>query len=221
MVSPQHQYKMSQVLLLVLTGFLQGGTNPHPNPEPDPNPDPRPNPSPKPNPNPDPGPDPSLGSASPELVMATCKWQNREGLLRLYGEEKRTMFQGYIVGFQPGLHGIHIHETGNVTNNCKNAGPHYNPFNNSHGSLHSVERHMGDLGNFETVEEDCTEGRDKCKTNIVVEDDQALLSGNYNIIGRSIVVHEGEDDQGLGGKPESNITGHPGTRIDCCLIVPG
>ena len=32
------------------------------------------------------------------------------------------------------------------------------------------------------------------------------LKGKYNIIGRSVVIHEDEDDLGLGGDKESLIT---------------
>ena len=36
----------------------------------------------------------------------------------------------------------------------------------------------------------------------------------FQIIGRSIVIHEGEDDLGASGDP----SGDSGTRIGCCLI---
>lgn len=38
------------------------------------------------------------------------------------------------------------------------------------------------------------------------------------IIGRGIVVHEGEDDLGLGGLPDSTTTGAAGPRFSCCVI---
>jgi Cu/Zn superoxide dismutase len=36
----------------------------------------------------------------------------------------------------------------------------------------------------------------------------------FQIIGRSIVIHEGEDDLGASGDP----SGNSGTRIGCCII---
>lgn len=33
-----------------------------------------------------------------------------------------------ITGLSPGLHGFHVHEKGNLGDNCNAAGAHYNPF---------------------------------------------------------------------------------------------
>ena len=53
-------------------------------------------------------------------------------------------------GIKPGaVHAIHIHEFGNLTEGCKSAGAHYNPYNMEHGSImvNPVRRHVGDLIN--------------------------------------------------------------------------
>ena len=52
-----------------------------------------------------------------------------------------------ITGLEPGLHGFHIHETADFSNGCMSAGPHYNPFGQTHGGPTDAVRHSGDLGN--------------------------------------------------------------------------
>ena len=55
-----------------------------------------------------------------------------------------------IKGLKDGLHGIHIHEFGNLTNGCTTAGGHYNPFKKNHGGIDTNQRHVGDLGNIKS-----------------------------------------------------------------------
>ena len=72
-------------------------------------------------------------------------------------------------------------------------------------------RHLGDLGNI-TADKD-----GNCVQSIT--DKYLQLRGyKYNIIGRSVVVHENEDDLGRGGNAESKKTGNAGGRIGCGVI---
>jgi Cu/Zn superoxide dismutase len=38
-----------------------------------------------------------------------------------------VVLRGFVRGLQPGLHGFHIHAVGNVGDQCKAAGTHFNP----------------------------------------------------------------------------------------------
>ena len=50
-------------------------------------------------------------------------------------------------------------------------------------------------------------------------DTQATLEGEVNITGKAIVIHEGEDDLGLGEDTGSTVTGNAGGRSGCCVIT--
>ena len=69
---------------------------------------------------------------------------------------------------------------------------------------------MGDLGNL-LVDENgsVTVTNVKCT---------AQLLGPHSVIGRSIVIYAGEDDQGRGGQELSTTTGNAGPRIAAGVI---
>ncbi|KAG0274787.1 Superoxide dismutase [Cu-Zn] [Linnemannia exigua] len=115
-----------------------------------------------------------------------------------------------LAGLAPGLHGFHIHEFGDNTNGCMSAGGHFNPHGLTHGAPAAQIRHAGDLGNI-------TAGADG-KATFDKTDSQLKLIGHHSIIGRTVVVHEGEDDLGLGGHELSPTTGNAGGRLACGVI---
>ena len=71
-------------------------------------------------------------------------------------------------------------------------------------------RHPGDFGNVNTI-------NGKITTNLVVPG--LRLYGDESIIGRSVVLHEKIDDEGLGSAPTSKQNGNSGPRIACGDIV--
>ena len=102
-------------------------------------------------------------------------------------------------------HGFHIHESGDLREGCKSCCAHYNPYKTDHGGLDGG--HAGDLGNINTNENGV------CSMNI--KTDKFSVD---DILGRSIIIHEDEDDLGLGIESDSKTTGHSGARIVCSII---
>merc|ERR1712215_218189 len=121
--------------------------------------------------------------------------------------EKDTMFMGNISNLPQGKHGFHVHQKGDLGNQCKDAGGHYNPENKTHGDLGAQERHEGDFGNIVSDE-------DKTARVMITSKNTDL----NKLIGRALVVHDKEDDLGLKGTEESKGTGSAGARLDCCII---
>lgn len=124
--------------------------------------------------------------------------------------DKKTRIYGSIRGLKPGLHGFHIHTAGDMTKGCDSACAHYNPFGHNHGGLTSKKRHVGDLGNVNA-------GKNGVAM-IDIVDRFVKLRGKYSVIGRSLVVHEDEDDLGVGNHEDSHTTGHSGKRLACGVI---
>ncbi|KAJ3185295.1 Superoxide dismutase [Cu-Zn] [Gaertneriomyces sp. JEL0708] len=122
--------------------------------------------------------------------------------------------QATIHNLPAGEHGFHIHEFGDLTNGCTSAGAHYNPTNTTHGAPKDPadKRHVGDFGNITST------GVEK-PTIFALKDHVVKLTGPYSIIGRSIVVHEGQDDLGKNpDNPESLKNGNAGPRAACGVI---
>jgi Cu-Zn family superoxide dismutase len=114
-------------------------------------------------------------------------------------------------GLPPGKHALHIHRTGDLRRGCSSLCEHFNPDKCDHGGPNDTCRHAGDLGNIIADENGTvdTEFIDK-----IIK----LRGCKYNIIGRSIIIHEHEDDLGRGLDAESLKTGNAGRRIACGVI---
>lgn len=110
-----------------------------------------------------------------------------------------------------GKHGFHIHKAGDLRGEgCKGLCDHWHKGKpQSHGGLpgETKERHTGDLGNLEMP-----------ASGMVTK--QIVLSHVHlsELWGRSVVIHEDEDDLGQGTEEDSHTTGHSGRRIGCAII---
>ncbi|XP_050351074.1 uncharacterized protein LOC126773888 [Nymphalis io] len=115
---------------------------------------------------------------------------------------------GTITGLSTGQYGFHVHELGD-TSTCIATGAHFNPYGNYHGGPDHTVRHVGDLGNVRFVGNTAV---------IDFVDNVITLRGRNNILGRGLVLHEQEDDLGLGDHETSLTTGNAGARIACGVI---
>jgi Cu-Zn family superoxide dismutase len=127
-------------------------------------------------------------------------------------EKNNVVVEIDLVGnYKNSLHGFHIHEAGDLSDNCLGACAHFNPYNKNHGGPDSKERHVGDLGNIKF------DSKGDAKYSFT--DNLIKLRGTKaNIIGRSVVIHQDVDDLGKGGYSDSLTTGHAGKRIACAVI---
>lgn len=156
----------------------------------------------------------SGGNSRSKHMAVSLLSPNKNGITGtvLFTETQSGLKINYdINGLSDGKHGFHIHEYGDLTDGCKSACAHFNPFGKTHGGLNSEERHAGDLGNIISK-------NGKSKGSII----DKVLSLDFKketcIVGRMIIVHKDEDDLGLGGNAESLKTGNAGERVACGVI---
>ncbi|KAG9324834.1 hypothetical protein KVV02_001579 [Mortierella alpina] len=143
---------------------------------------------------------------------ATCKLVGSiQGTLTLEERDGDLLVEGTLTGVALGKHGIHAHEYGKTSNNCLDAGGHYNPDNVDHGGPLDAIRHVGDWGNLDATES---------PYQLSFTDNVSKLSGPKSIVGRSVVIHEGVDDLGRGDNAASKLNGNSGARLACCIVTP-
>jgi Cu-Zn family superoxide dismutase len=109
-----------------------------------------------------------------------------------------------IQNLTPGKHGLHIHDKGDCSApDAASAGGHFNPMHQHHGGPMTTERHAGDLGNIEADASGKAHLEWKGKLQ---------MTGANSIIGKSVVVHEKDDDL------KTDPAGNSGARIACGAI---
>ena len=147
-------------------------------------------------------------------LEAVCVLQNQEGKKQgvvIFKQNRKSMSITIgVTGLSPGKHGFHIHKTGDLREGCGSLCAHFNPYNKTHGSRTSTVRHIGDLGNVSADN----------KGNVLetFRDTNLTILGKHGVLGRSVIVHQDEDDLGRGGDKESLKTGNAGKRVLCGII---
>jgi superoxide dismutase, Cu-Zn family len=114
-------------------------------------------------------------------------------------------------GISPGVHGVHIHETGVCTPpDFTSAGAHLNPTDKEHGFENPKGFHLGDLPNIEVGED----GKVSAK---VTTTEITLKKNAENTVldsdGSALVIHEEADDY------KTDPSGNSGDRIACAAIT--
>lgn len=148
-------------------------------------------------------------SAIEELIATVHPTTGNEtrGVVRFRRAENNIKVIADVQGLTPNKkHGFHIHNYGDCgSTDATSAGGHYDPEGHPHASPDAALRHAGDLGNLE-ADENGAAHYERFFDNIT-------LAGDHNpVLGRSVIIHAGEDD--LSSQP----TGNAGARIGCGVI---
>lgn len=111
-----------------------------------------------------------------------------------------------VDGLEPGVHGLHVHETGRCEPPFESAGGHYAPAGRAHGLLSEDGPHAGDLPNLVVGD-----GGDATIAHV--------WAGGLSVAeltrddGSALVIHAGPDDY------RTDPAGAAGARVACAAIV--
>lgn len=143
------------------------------------------------------------------VTMSPNNNSNLAGEVVFTEEDGEVSMTALITGLQEGEHAIHIHEKGDCSmEDGSSAGGHWNPTDEDHGKWGDAEGyHKGDIGNFTT-------DANGNGTITMSTDEWCIGCGDEDkdILGKSIIVHDGVDDF------TSQPAGNAGTRVGCGVI---
>jgi Cu-Zn family superoxide dismutase len=143
---------------------------------------------------------------SAKAVLYSTADGSNLGEVRVTGKGSGSVsISGEISNLTPGLHGFHVHETGDCSDSGKAAGGHFDPFKSQHGAPKAESYHAGDLGNIEANEAGVARVQKESQK-------LALGYGSASVFGRAFIVHENADD--LNSQPSGNA----GSRVACGII---
>lgn len=132
------------------------------------------------------------------------------GEVVFWEEDGKVTMEATVMGLAEGSHAIHIHEKADCSAaDGSSAGGHWNPTFKPHGKWGAAEGyHKGDIGNFEVNAEG--------KGTITMSTSEWCIGcgdETKDVLGHSIIVHEGVDDF------TSQPSGNAGGRIACGGII--
>ncbi|HQY21880.1 MAG TPA: superoxide dismutase family protein [Ignavibacteria bacterium] len=148
----------------------------------------------------------SSKSQKAEAVLESRSGSSVTGKVTFTKEGNVVKIIADIKGLTPGKHGFHIHEKGDCSApDATSAGGHFNPRSMQHSGHQTTERHTGDMGNITADESG--------NAHLEISDSIMSFDGEESIIGKSVIVHEKEDDL------KTQPTGDAGGRVACGVIV--
>jgi len=134
-----------------------------------------------------------------------------QGEVVIMNYKQGVMVRAKFTKLPPGPHGFHIHKAGDLRGEgCMGLCEHYDIGHHVHGAgpTSKKERHTGDLGNISLPAK-----QSSIRKSYYIKGPRVA-----DLLGRSLIVHEGEDDLGKGGHDDSKTTGHSGKRMGCAII---
>ena len=144
------------------------------------------------------------------MGVAVFKEHGIQGEVVLSNRKQGVYLVAVFTKLPPGPHGFHIHKAGDLRGEgCMGLCEHYDIGHHNHGAgpTSKKERHTGDLGNI------AIRGARRVRKTYYIKGASVA-----DLLGRSIIVHQDEDDLGQGGFKDSKITGHSGKRMGCAII---
>lgn|SRR5690554_4066366 len=144
------------------------------------------------------------------VMMESKSGSNAIGQVVFTEENGVVKMDAKFEGLTEGTHAIHIHEKADCSaDDGTSTGGHWNPTHERHGKWGDAEGyHKGDIGNM------VADANGMAK--ISMETDEWCIGcddENKNIVGKAIIVHDGEDDF------VSQPTGDAGGRVSCGGII--
>jgi len=154
--------------------------------------------------------DDMMGEKTLTIEMSPKSGSDVQGTVAFTQNNDEVTMSASFTGLAEGEHAIHIHENADCSaDDGTSAGGHWNPTDEQHGKWGDEEGyHTGDIGNM-------TADADGNATIEFTTDEWCIGcdDDNKNIIGHSVIVHDGADDF------TSQPSGAAGSRVSCGEIT--